>query len=209
MNPIMSNPLTRHVTVGYLEDLPEEVIPATWAVGLRQDEVRFIREYLVDLDIKSAAERARVRPTAARSRAVAKEYYDRLVQQIRHAVVAKTGITESRILEEMAAIAFHDPGEYFDVSDEGNLSLQPTAGMSARQRAAIKKVKQTTGKVESVEIELYDKVAALRTLGQAVGMFASETSAKLRTGKRDAEGNEEVTEFTFKISGPGVNTGGS
>lgn len=88
---------------------------------------------------------------------------------LKASAMRQLGISTQLIAREIGVAAFAKPSDFFDVDpDLGLLSLKPLTEMEAE--GAIKKIKfDKLGQV--AEIEFYDKLAALKMLGDYVGMF--------------------------------------
>ena len=79
----------------------------------------------------------------------------------------RTEITQDKVLEELAAIAFARATDYAEVKDD-QVIIKDTSGLSENQIKAIAGIKQ--GKF-GVELKLSDKEKALELLGRHLGMF--------------------------------------
>ena len=79
----------------------------------------------------------------------------------------RTEITQDRVLEELAAIAFAKATDYAEVK-EGQVIIKDTANMDEQQVRAIAGIKE--GKY-GIELKLNDKEKALELLGRHLGMF--------------------------------------
>lgn len=79
----------------------------------------------------------------------------------------RTEITQDRVLEELAAIAFARATDFAEVKD-GFAIIKDTAGLSEQQIKAIAGIKE--GKF-GIELKLNDKEKALELLGRHLGMF--------------------------------------
>lgn len=155
--------------------------------NLSHKQKRFVEEYLVDLNATQAAIRAGY---SARS---AKQTGSRLKQRpdVMAAVDAgraklseKTGITQERVLSELARIGFANILDYMTLDHEG-LARVDLSTLSRDQAAAIAAVEvdtrrtratdgAETAEVEKVKFKLYDKRAALVDLGKHLGLFTEK-----------------------------------
>ena len=79
----------------------------------------------------------------------------------------RTEITQDKVLEELAAIAFARATDYAEVKDD-QVIIKDTSGLSENQIKAIAGIKQ--GKF-GIEVKLNDKEKALELLGRHLGMF--------------------------------------
>lgn len=101
----------------------------------------------------------------------------------------QSGITQGRVLDETALLAFSDLTHY-TVSESGDVALAKEAPVGAmRALQSIKRRITTRGSGETaevtreVELRLWDKVAPLKLAGQHVGLFVEkrEVSGKITT----------------------------
>jgi phage terminase small subunit len=89
------------------------------------------------------------------------------VEKHRTAMIEAAEAKQERIVQALAAIAFTDITEVAHWDGE-LLTVREPKDLSPAQRAAIKKVKKNAGRVE---VEMHDKLAALRLLGTWKQMF--------------------------------------
>jgi phage terminase small subunit len=158
--------------------------------GLREREQRFIDEYLVDLNATQAAIRAGYSAKSARSigaENLTKPHIAPAIAAALEARAVRTGITQDRVLEELAALAFSDVTHY-RVTDAGEVALAAEAPASAmravqsiKRRITTRHRSDHTETVREVEIRLWDKPGPLKLAGQHVGLFADrvEHSGKI------------------------------
>lgn len=150
--------------------------------SLTPKQQRFIAEYLVDLNATQAAVRAGYSPRtaeAAGSRLLRNVKVAAAISEAQAARSARTQITQDRVLEELARIAFSDVLRNYVVDDDGRLALAGGApeGASAAVASVKRKVRTFTtedGATEtSVEVEykVWDKNTALANLGKHLGLF--------------------------------------
>lgn len=145
-----------------------------------EKQARFAEEYLVDLNATQAAIRA------GYSEKTAEQQGSRLLRnvQVQAAIEAgrakqqkRTGITQDRVLEELALLAFSDLTHYV-VDDNGDIKLADGAPAAAMRSLQSIKRKITSRKVDDewettreVEIRLWDKPGPLKLAGRHVGLF--------------------------------------
>lgn len=79
----------------------------------------------------------------------------------------RTEVTQDRVIEELAAIAFAKATDFVQIS-HGNVILTDTSKLSENQIKAIAGIKE--GK-NGIELKLNDKEKALELLGRHLGMF--------------------------------------
>ena len=133
----------------------------------------FADEYLIDLNAtrayKVAYPKVKKDKTAAQagSRMWRNVKVERYIQERMQARQERTEITQDRVLEELAAIAFARTTDYAEVKD-GRVLLKNTENLNEQQIRAIAGIKD--GKY-GIEIKLNDKEKALELLGRHLGMF--------------------------------------
>lgn len=99
---------------------------------------------------------------------------------------AKLDIRVDRLMAEFAAIAFLDPIDVFEVTDNGALIVRSLADMPPWARRAIMSIKQTTRvlpgddeiREDMLEIRFHPKVAALSKIAEIKNMFEDNNKAK-------------------------------
>lgn len=133
----------------------------------------FADEYLIDLNATRAYRKAypsvKKDETAAQagSRMLRNVKVAEYIAERMQARQERTEITQDRVLEELAAIAFARATDYAEVKDD-QVFIKDTAGLSGNQIKAVAVIKQ--GKF-GIEVKLNDKEKALELLGRHLGMF--------------------------------------
>nr|WP_288700606.1 terminase small subunit [uncultured Blautia sp.] len=133
----------------------------------------FADEYLIDLNAtrayKAAYPSVKKDETAAAAAArmlrnvKVADYIQKRMQDRQK----RTEITQDRVLEELAAIAFARATDFAEVKG-GCVIIKDTAGLTEQQIKAIAGIKE--GKF-GIELKLNDKEKALELLGRHLGMF--------------------------------------
>lgn len=135
---------------------------------------RFIDEYLIDLNATQAAIRAGYSEKTAYSIGVQllkKLEIQAEIQKRRNRLQNKLEITQERVLQELAAIAFANGADYAKVVNSGLLptvEMIPTEELPPEKLPAIAGIKANQ---YGVEVKLHDKVKALELLGKYLGTF--------------------------------------
>lgn len=182
--------------------------------GLTEKQKRFVEEYLIDLnatraykvaypsvkrDETAAAAAARMLRNVKVSKYIAKRQDD---------LQRRTEITQERVLQELAAIAFSKATDYAHVvekkveisTDNGpvpvldqngdpvlyrTIELELTENLNDTQKAAVASMKKGR---DGLEVKTHDKLKALELLGRHLGTFNDKIrlDAKLDTGKLDS-----------------------
>ncbi len=165
----------------------------------------FVDEYLIDLNATQAAIRAGYSPKTAReqaSRLLSKANISAAVARAMAERSKRTGITQDRVLDELAKIAFVKMTDVVDA--DGKIREDATA----EDRACIESIKYKCtatdmGTSEEREVKVSPKLRALELLGRHLGMFESKTSEaqleisrkRLELEKRRLEGESEQSKL--------------
>ena len=160
-------------------------------MALTEKQKRFVAEYLVDLNATQAAIRADYSEKTARSigqRLLTNVDIQAAIQEAIAKRSERTEITQDRVLQELARVAFANGTDFarvvvceepVDVVDEDGelkqvvrrrqmVEILDTEKVDQEKRAAISSIKE--GKY-GIEVSSYDKVRALELLGKHLGMF--------------------------------------
>lgn len=86
----------------------------------------------------------------------------------------KLEITQEKVLEELAAIAFANGTDFVTVTATGLLDIKPTSKVPREKLPAIAGIKYNQ---LGIEIKLHDKVRALELLGKHLGTFDGGAAA--------------------------------
>lgn len=133
----------------------------------------FADEYLIDLNAtrayKVAYPSVKKDETAAQagSRMLRNVKVADYIQKRMQDRQKRTEITQDRVLEELAAIAFARATDFAEIKDDCVI-IKDTAGLTEQQIKAIAGIKE--GKF-GIELKLNDKEKALELLGRHLGMF--------------------------------------
>jgi phage terminase small subunit len=175
-------------------------------------QMRFVEEYVKDLNGAAAAIRAGYSSHTARS--IASEYLARPdiaehVERAKATRLSRTHYEADSVLQEMATLAHSDVSHYA-LDDDGQVILAPGAPPDAMK--AIKKIKRKIKRFDArdgkpgwtevdVEIELWDKPGPLKLMGRHVGIFPDRVEV---TGKDGAPlsslSDQELAERAAKIA---------
>lgn len=146
------------------------------AAELNEKQKRFADEFLIDLNATQAAIRSGYAKASAHSQASDLLKNPKVVAYLatkRERLQAKLEITQDRVLQELARIAFFDSGNLFDDAGEPI----PLSSMDEDTRRAIVGVELVTkgnaemGIGEVQKIKLADKKGALDSLSRHLGLF--------------------------------------
>jgi phage terminase small subunit len=154
---------------------------------LTPKQAAFVREYLVDLNATQASVRA------GYSAKTAEQQGPRLLGNVGVAAAIKvaidaraqrTEITQDRVLEEIARVAFANIADLFDWDAE-RATFVPKADLTREQMAVISEIQSEAeapyegkgedrgrvGTVTKLKLKTYDKLVALEKLAKHLGLF--------------------------------------
>lgn len=166
--------------------------------GLTPRQERFVEEYLVDMNGTQAAIRAGYSARTANeqaSRLLANASVSEAVARAKAERSARIGLTQDRVIEELAAIAFARMPDFAEWGDGDTMGLKPSGDLDDRQSAAILQVTETEKFVKSLgrgeqlmsrerSIKLHPKIDALKLLGQHLGMFSEKHEVTVEVRQR-------------------------
>lgn len=138
---------------------------------LTEKQKRFIDEYLIDLNATQAAIRAGYSKKTAGQIAFyyfQKPHIQAEIQKRRARLQSKLEITQEKVLQELASIAFANGSDFAKVEDNDTVKMIPTSQLPADKLPAIAGIK--AGQY-GIEVKLHDKVKALELLGKYLGTF--------------------------------------
>lgn len=145
-------------------------------MALTEKQKRFVSEYLVDLNATQAAIRAGYSEKNAGKIGYELLEKTRIAEAIQRAMKKRADrleITQDRVLQELAKIAFSDATSVARITGNGKrVELTDTDRLTDIQRAAIAGIKE--GKF-GIEVKMYDKLGALVKLGEHLGMFKGDS----------------------------------
>ena len=140
---------------------------------LTEKQKRFVAEYLVDLNATQAAIRAGYSPKTANrigSQNLSKVDVQAEIEKRRATLRNKLEITQEKVIEELAAVAFANGADFAQVTKTGLVRIIPTEDIPQDKRKALASIKEGAN---GTEIKTYDKVRALELLGKHLGVFDS------------------------------------
>lgn len=142
--------------------------------GLTDREEAFVREYIKDFKPKEAARRAgydHVRASAAASALLKRPRVKQAIKLHKDALARRSNITQDRIVQELARIAFGDLRGVVAWGSSG-LTVRESGEITEGDAAAISEVSESvTVAGRGLRIKRHDKVKALELLGRHLGMW--------------------------------------
>lgn len=155
------------------------------ARALTDKQKRFSEEYLIDLNGTQAAIRAGYSPKTAdvqASRLLTNANVQSYISTLQRRRSQRTRITADRVLKELASVAYSDISEVTPYSNNG-VTLNDSKTLPKRVRAAVQSITfvETTKPDGTVtvkkSVKMYDKIAALQSLMQHLGLLKPEPVA--------------------------------
>ena len=141
---------------------------------LTAKQALFVKEYLLDLNATQAAVRAGYSKKNAARIAVELLNKTHVASAVQKAITKRnerTEISQDRILEELAHIAFGNLGDVVEWGPAG-VKLKDSKLLTPEQLATICEVSETvTVGGGSMRIKRHDKMKALELLGRHLGLF--------------------------------------
>lgn len=145
-------------------------------MALTEKQKLFVKEYLVDLNATQAAARAGYKDPNIGRQLITKNNVSAAIQKAMKEREERLEVSQDRVIQELARIAFSDATAIARVTDGGRrVELTDTDQLTDNQRAAIAGIKE--GKF-GIEVKMYDKLGALTKLGEHLGIFKGENRAE-------------------------------
>jgi len=160
---------------------------------LTPQQQRFVQEYMTDLNATQAAIRAGYKAKNANVVGpwlVGKSRVRQAIEKLLAQRIARTEAAADRVLREATLFAFSDIGDYH-IDDQGRLQVHPSAPPGAR--AAVRKFdrrkktrtfgrgkNKVTATEEVVEIQMCDKMKALRLVSKHLGLITTRRQKQIR-----------------------------
>jgi phage terminase small subunit len=149
------------------------------SMALTDKQKRFIEEYLIDLNATQAAIRAGYSPKTAHEQGAQLLAKLSIRSEIDKAIAERskrTGITQDRILRELAKVAFVNAADVINLDEakiHDNIDRDDTAAIAS---VKVKTIPTEEGDIVEREVKTYDKLKALELLGKHLGMFTDKIS---------------------------------
>jgi phage terminase small subunit len=154
----------------------------------------FVAEYLKDLNATQAAIRAGYSKKTAESIGAENLRKPQIQSKIQEAMAKRserTQVDQDNVIKELAKVAFSNMCDVADWGPEIGIRLHESDSISDTARGAVQKIKRRLSKdndgnysVDSLEIQLHDKLKALEMLGRHLGMFDGSGSS---TGNSESQ----------------------
>ena len=147
--------------------------PLTTKLTTKQD--LFCREYIIDLNATKAAIRAGYSKKSAHVLGTQTLKIPKIRDRIDQLVGNRGNrleISADNVLKELAKLAFHNPADYTEFDEKGDIVYKASNTLTSDQMAAISSIKKPTG--GDLEIKFYDKGVNLERLARHLKLFSNE-----------------------------------
>ena len=144
---------------------------------LTAKQQRFVEEYLIDLNATQAAIRAGYSPKTANeqgARLLANASVQEAIAKAMAERSRRTGISQDRVIQELARIAFVNPKNIIDLEDASVREDATEDDLACIQSVKVKTTDGPKGTSMEREVKLNDKMKALEQLGKHLGMFTEK-----------------------------------
>jgi phage terminase small subunit len=155
---------------------------------LAPKQLRFVQEYLLDLNATQAAIRAGYSAKTAKaigSRLLTNVDVEQAIAAAKSRRVERSEVTADRVIAELAVVAFSDLGDVVKVLEDGSVQVLPLDQLRPEVRRALSEISQTTSErydpqskstLEKVRlgVKLHSKVKALELLMNHFGLNAPQ-----------------------------------
>lgn len=165
---------------------------------LTDKQQRFVAEYLIDLNATQAAIRTGYRVgNNQRASEIGMQLLQKtpVSEEIEKAMAERsrrTGITQDRVLNELAKIAFANAKDILDFKTATVKEDASEEDLACIQAVKVKRQTSSKGTLEERQVILYDKKAALELLGKHLGLFRDSDMLEIR--KKELELKERQIE---------------
>lgn len=150
---------------------------------LTDKQKRFCDEYLIDLNGAQAAIRAGYSADTAKeqaSRLLTNVNVQNYIQERQQEIKSSTNITQERVLQELAKIAFVDIREAFgpdnQLHDIRQLDDDTAAALASVESVEMRSDGMVTG--ETKKIRFHNKITALDLIGKHLGMYDKDNAQR-------------------------------
>jgi phage terminase small subunit len=168
-------------------------------MALRPKQRRFVDEYLCDFNATQAAIRAGYRAKRADQigyENLRKPEIQAAIAQRQQALQQQCEVTQERVIQELASIAFSDLRAYMQWGPDG-IRLEPSSTLTPQHARVVKQLVVTVTEAgRTVRLALHDKVSALDKLGRHLRLYNDQDpEAEWGTGMIGLKQAAEAREF--------------
>lgn len=136
--------------------------------------MRFIEEYLIDLNATQAAIRAGYSPDSAKEIGCENLTKPNIRTHIERAMAERsrrTGINQERVIQEIAKLAFLNPTDVVNMDEAAIKNDADRDDTACIASVKVKVIPTENGDIVEREVKTYDKLKALELLGKHLGLF--------------------------------------
>jgi phage terminase small subunit len=141
----------------------------------------FVDEYLIDLNATQAAIRAGYSPKTANeigAENLAKPSIKAEVDKVLAERSKRTGITQDRVLREIAKLAFFKSSDVVEFGPSG-VKVRHSSDVDEEDLACVAEISETTTEFGgTIRVKFHDKKGALELLGRHLGMWNDKINVK-------------------------------
>ena len=149
--------------------------------ALKPRDRRICAEFLQDRDIWGAASRSGMKTERLTNKFLQglKKRLAPFINAYEEEILADIGISNQRIMDELALLAFYDPKNLFTQDSFGYITIRDfdELGELSRAIAGVERVVNTKDHTETIKVKLYSKTEALEKIMRAKGMFKDSASS--------------------------------
>lgn len=149
--------------------------------SLKPRDRRICAEFLQDRDIWGAAQRSGLKTDKLTNKFLQglKKRLAPFINAYEEEILADIGISNQRIMDELALLAFYDPKHLFTQDSFGNVTIKDfdDLGELSRAIAGVERVVNFKDHTETIKVKLYSKTDALEKIMRAKGMFKDAASS--------------------------------
>lgn len=145
---------------------------------MTEKQKRFVEEYLIDLNATQAAIRAGYSVKNADkigSELLGKTRVREAIAKAKAERSRRTGISQDRVVQELARIAFVNAADVIDTNDASIIANAERDDLACIQAVKVKQMSGDKGDMTEREVKLADKLKALELLGKHLGLFEPRT----------------------------------
>lgn len=145
-------------------------------IGLTDEQEKFCAAYVRSFNASAAAKECGRKPPWATNQ-LRNSMVRRRIRELRDEVLCRQDVTESKIITEIAKLAFSSIDDLLEFDDDGVTIRSSLNGIPPEALATVREIRnirrRSADGSESVDVQLkmYDKLRALEMLARVMSMF--------------------------------------
>ncbi|MDZ4738773.1 MAG: terminase small subunit [Alphaproteobacteria bacterium] len=148
------------------------------SLGLPARKQVFVEQYLIDLKARDAAIRTGYAVKSAHVTASRLLAEPKVRKAISAELVTRFDVSKESIIDELAALAFANLGDYYDWTG-GEIRVKPSRKLTAQQKKAVTSVRRVNGADGGiVQLRIANQLKALELLAKLLGMMDNKHARK-------------------------------